>query len=307
MKVIVTGGAGFIGSNLTRLMLEKGYGVVVIDNLSTGSKDNLPEGVEFLNHDVSDGGITDVIARQKADFIFHLAAQIDVRKSLEDPIKDIETNTIGTINILNGIKKAGKGKIIFSSTGGAMYGECQEPAGEETRENPESPYGISKLSSEHYIKVYSRWFDIPHIIMRLANVYGPFQSMRGEAGVVAIFIEQILNKKKSKVFGFGDMERDYIYVKDVANAAYQLAVNVNNETVNISTRKSTSNLELYKMLCDIMGDDYNYELAEERKGEIIKSVMDNKKLLSLIGDFTITPIEEGLGMTVEWYKNREVK
>ncbi|NIA22840.1 MAG: NAD-dependent epimerase/dehydratase family protein [Proteobacteria bacterium] len=305
MKAIVTGGAGFIGSNLTRFLLEKGYDVTVIDNLSTGNEGNLPEGIEFLNYDITDSGIVNILAEQNADFVFHLAAQIDVRKSLEDPIYDLTVNSVGTLNILNGLKKAGKGKIIFTSTGGAMYGECDEPADENRKENPESPYGISKLSSENYIRVYSKWFRIPYVIMRLSNVYGPFQSTKGEAGVVAIFVDQILKKQKSKIYGFGKMERDYIYVKDVAKAAFYLSLKADNETVNISTSKKTSNLELYKMLCDKIGREYDYELEDIRKGEIMRSVMDNRKLLSKIENFKLSDIVDGLRMTVEWYGNRE--
>lgn len=307
MKAVITGGAGFIGSNLARFLLEKGYEITVIDNLSTGNKDNLPSGIEFLKYDITNDRIIDILANKKADFVFHLAAQIDVRKSLEDPIFDLKVNSIGTLNILNGMKKAGKGKIVFTSTGGAMYGECEEPANEEKRESPESPYGISKLSSENYIKVYSKWFDIPFVIMRLSNVYGPFQSTKGEAGVVAIFINQILNKQKSKIYGFGEMERDYIYVEDVAEAAFHLSLKANNEIINVSTGKKTSNLELYKTLCDKIGSGYDYDLEEARKGEIMKSVMDNSKLISKIYNFKLTDINDGLQKTVEWYENREEK
>ncbi len=305
MKAIVTGGAGFIGSNTVRYLLDKGYEVIVIDNLETGNINNIPYKVKFYESDISNSSVIDIIQNEKADYIFHFAAQIDVRKSLINPIFDLNTNIIGTINILDGIKRAGKGKIIFASSGGVMYGECQSPKDENERENPLSPYGISKLAAEKYIKCYGQWHNVPYVILRFANVYGPFQSNKGEAGVIAIFIEQIKHNKKAQIFGYGKMIRDYIYVKDVAKSAYITAMELDGGTINVGTMRGIDNITIYKKIADIMQQEYNYNLKEARNGELMSSIVNNQKLGKYFNLLELTNIDTGLKRTVDWYLNHD--
>jgi len=305
MKAIVTGGAGFIGSNTARYLLNKDYEVIVIDNLETGNIDNIPDNVKFYETDISNSNVIDILQNEKADYIFHFAAQIDVRKSLENPIFDLNTNIIGTINILDGIKRAGKGKIIFASSGGVMYGECETPKDENERENPLSPYGISKLAAEKYIRCYSQCHNVPYVILRFANVYGPFQSNKGEAGVIAIFIEQIKNNEKSQIFGYGKMTRDYIYVKDVAKVAYITALEVNKEIINVGTMRGTDNITIYKKIADIMQKEYDYELKEARNSELISSIVNNQKLGKYLSLSELINIDSGLKGTVDWYLSHD--
>jgi len=305
MKAIVTGGAGFIGSNTARYLLNKDYEVIVIDNLETGNIDNIPDNVKFYETDISNSNVIDILQNEKADYIFHFAAQIDVRKSLENPIFDLNTNIIGTINILDGIKRAGKGKIIFASSGGVMYGECETPKDENERENPLSPYGISKLAAEKYIRCYSQCHNVPYVILRFANVYGPFQSNKGEAGVIAIFIEQIKHNEKSQIFGYGKMTRDYIYVKDVAKVAYITALEVNKEIINVGTMRGTDNITIYKKIADIMQKEYDYELKEARNSELISSIVNNQKLGKYLSLSELINIDSGLKGTVDWYLSHD--
>lgn len=305
MKAIVTGGAGFIGSNIARYLLDKGYEVIVIDNLETGNINNIPDNVEFYEVDISNSNVIDIMQNEKADYIFHLAAQIDVRKSLRNPIFDLDTNIIGTINILDGIKRAEKGKIIFASSGGVMYGECQSPKDENERENPLSPYGISKLAAEKYIKCYGQCHNVPYAILRFANVYGPFQSNKGEAGVIAIFIEQIKHNEKSQIYGYGKMTRDYIYVKDVAKVAYITALEADREIINVGTMRGTDNMTIYKKIADIMQNEYNYELKEARNSELMSSIVNNQKLGRYFNLSELTNIDLGLKRTIDWYLNHD--
>ena len=303
MKMLVTGGAGFIGSHVTDKLIAEGHSVVVFDNLSTGSENNINPNAIFVKGDVSnESDINCVFSKHDIKTVFHLAAQIDVRISTEEPQKDAQTNIIGTINLLNAMKKFKAEKIIFSSTGGALYGEVIDPADESYEKSPKSPYGISKLASEFYIKFFSESFNLNYTILRYANVYGPRQSVMGEAGVVAIFADNMKKNRQSSLFGFGEMYRDYVYVEDVAKANVMSVSMGDRETYNVGTGKRTSVKEIFRLLKNNF-NDYSMEpvLKEKRIGEIVNSVVSPKKIIE---DYKLSfmDIESGLRLTADYFK-----
>jgi len=306
MKMLVTGGAGFIGSYVTDKLIERGNEVIILDNLSTGSIENVNKKAIFIEGDISKMSDVEMIfSRYKIDMVFHLAAQIDVRISTENPQRDAKTNIIGTINILDTIKKYNTKKIIFSSTGGALYGEVDKPADEDYDKNPEAPYGISKFSAEMYIKFYSENYGLNYTILRYANVYGPRQSTKGEAGVVAIFANNMKHNKESILFGFGEMYRDYVYVLDVAKTNVLSVDRGDREIYNVGTGVRTSVSEIFNAL-NLHFINYTIapKLLEKRKGEIQSNVVSPKKIIK---DYKIsfTPLEEGIKKTVEFFKEKE--
>lgn len=303
MVILVTGGAGFIGSHVTDRLIEEGHRVIVMDNLSTGSASNLNKRAAFEKGDVSKKeDVERIFSSEKIDAVFHLAAQIDVRISTEEPERDALTNIIGTINILNAMKKQKTGKIIFSSTGGALYGEVEKPAGEDCEKNPKAPYGISKLASEFYIKFFSESFGTDYTILRYANVYGPRQSVKGEAGVVAIFANNMKQNKESVLFGFGEMYRDYVFVKDVAEANILSLRMGERETYNVGTGMKTSVREIFELLRESFpGYDTPPVLKERRTGEIVNSVVSPEKIIREY-NIKFTEIKEGIKKTAEFFK-----
>lgn len=308
MKILITGGAGFIGSHLQDQLIEMGHDVVVIDNLSTGSEKNLNPKTKFYKVDISNHKkIAPIFKREKFEIIFHTAAQIDVRKASEDPLWDAEINILGTINLLKNAVEHGVRKIVFSSTGGAMYGNVETPADEETQPNPKSPYGISKYSDEMYIRFFSEEHNLEYTILRYANVYGPRQSVKGEAGVVAIFINQIMQNKECVLYGFGNMIRDYIYVDDVVEANI-LSINRGNKSLyNVGTGIKTTVKNLYDMIGEFF-PDYALEALkkDKRPGELTSSVLNGKSLLRDYDKDEYILIDKGIQKTVEWFK-REAK
>nr|HRU07492.1 NAD-dependent epimerase/dehydratase family protein [Candidatus Brocadiia bacterium] len=219
MRCLVTGGAGFIGSNIARRLLALGHTVHIVDNLSTGKTSNIPPAALFDNLDINAPELRDVIALAKPDVIFHEAAQVNVRKSVEDPAYDARQNVLGSINLLEAARAAKVAKIIYASSGGACYGEpARLPATEDTPVNPLCPYGASKYCVEKYVELYGRLHGQRYTILRYANVYGPGQDPHGEAGVVAIFCEALLQGKQPRIFGDGTKTRDYVYIDDVVQA-----------------------------------------------------------------------------------------
>lgn len=290
-NVLITGGAGFIGSHIVDLLLKNSYGVIVVDNLSSGSAANLNKDAKFYNMDINSDQLETVFAENKIDYVFHLAAQANVSFSTKFPTVDATENILGSINILKLSKKYGVKKFIPASTA-AVYGVPKHlPVDEKHETTCLSFYGLSKLTMEKYIEL----FGVDYIIFRLANVYGPRQSAHGEAGVVAIFADKMRNNEPITIDGDGEQTRDFVYVEDVAKVFLKaIQSEVKNEIINVSTNTSISINKLF----ETMSEKYNYNkkpnYGAERFGDIKHSVLDNKKCLKLFGFIPQTPSEEGL-------------
>ncbi len=305
MKILVTGGAGFIGSNIVDELIEKKHQVVIIDNLATGNIKNVNKKAKFYEVSVCDKKkIDDIFKKEKIDIVIHHAAQLDVRKSVEDPCFDADVNIKGALNILEACKNTKVKKIIFASSGGTIYGECGTKAPDEKAfANPLSPYGVAKLSVEHYIKAYSALYGLKYTILRYANVYGPRQDVNGEAGVVAIFIGRMSQNKEFFIFGDGKQLRDYVYVKDVVSANIKSLTKGTNEVINIGTQKTTSVTKLATELSKIIGYSNKPIFKPKRNGELFKSFLNISKAKKVLGWEPKVSIVEGLKNTVKYFKN----
>ena len=305
MKILVTGGAGFIGSNIVDELIEKKHKVVIVDNLATGNIKNVNKKAKFYKVSVCDKKkIDEIFKKEKIDIVIHHAAQLDVRKSVADPCFDADVNIKGALNILEACKNTKVKKIIFSSSGGTIYGECGSKAPDEKAvANPLSPYGVAKLSVEHYIKAYSALYGLKYTILRYANVYGPRQDVNGEAGVVAIFIGRMSQNKEFFIFGDGKQLRDYVYVKDVVSANMKSLTKGNNEVVNIGTNKTTSVTKLAQELSKIIGYDKKPVFKPKRNGELLKSFLNISKAKKVLGWEPKVDIIKGLKNTVEYFKS----
>jgi len=308
MKALVTGGAGFIGSNLVDALLARGDEVTVVDDLSTGRLVNLEgalaNGAELVELDIRDrAGLAELAAARKPERIFHLAAQIDVRKSLEDPAFDAAVNVGGTANVLDAARAAATPRVVFVSTGGAIYGEGrgkQLPLDESTPVAPMSAYGQSKFAAEGYLGLYERLYGISGIALRLGNVYGPRQDPLGEAGVIAIFCGKLKGGERPTIFGDGSQTRDYIYVGDVVAAALAAAESEATEPVNIGTGREASVLDLAETLGRLAGSDsFDPEFAPPRAGEVQQISLDAGRAEELLGWAPTKSLEEGLRVTLE--------
>ncbi len=301
-NILVTGGAGFIGSHLTDALLNKGHSVFVVDDLSTGREENINPGAKFFKIRVQDKEIENIFREEKFSYVFHLAAQVDVRKSCTDPIFDADTNIIGTLNLLSMCKKYNVRKFIFSSSGGVIYGDVSRPAKEEDTVNPISAYGISKLAGELYTKFFGD--TISYTILRYANVYGERQSPYGEAGVVSIFTKKMLDKEPCALYGYGKPLRDYVYVKDLVRATVLSMNGGDNCTINIGTEKSTSVDEVYSILKGITGNDTPAVYKPLREGELNCSCLSIERAKSILGWKPSTALKEGLSRVVRWLKDK---
>ena len=305
MNILVTGGAGFIASHIADAYIAEGHHVVIVDNLSTGFLENVPPEAKFYQLDIRSEKLEDVFQKEKIDIVNHLAAQMDVRKSVSDPKFDASINVIGGLNIFESAKKHRVKKIIFSSTGGAIYGEQDYfPADEQHPLRPLSPYGITKLTTEKYLFYYKAVYGINHIILRYANVYGPRQNPHGEAGVVAIFCNKLLRGDQPVINGDGKQTRDYTFVKDVVKAnvlalSYEDS-NIFNIGTGIETDVNTLFLELHRSLNPSCPEQH----APAKAGEQQRSVISYKKIEKELGWNPSVPIEEGLRMTAEFFKQK---
>ncbi|MGE4384338.1 MAG: SDR family NAD(P)-dependent oxidoreductase [Endomicrobiaceae bacterium] len=304
MNILVTGGAGFIGSNITDALIEKKHKVIILDDLSTGNKRNINKKAKFYNFSVTDADKTErIFNKEKIDVVIHHAAQLDVRKSVADPSFDAEVNIKGTINILESSRKNNVKKIIFASSGGTIYGECSKKAPDEKAfANPLSPYGVAKLSVEHYIKCYNAIYGLKYTILRYANVYGPRQDPYGEAGVVAIFIGKMLKNEEIFIFGDGKQLRDYVYVQDVVAANLKALTKADNEIINIGTNETLSVNRLAKELAAITEYKQKPVYKKKRSGELFKSCLDNTKAKKILKWKPETDIKTGLKETVAFFK-----
>ncbi len=308
MKALVTGGAGFIGSNLVDALLARGDEVTIVDDLSTGRRENLDQalaaGAELIELDIREAGaLLEAVRAAGPDVVFHLAAQIDVRKSVADPAFDASINVGGTANLLEAARESGVGRVVFVSTGGAIYGEGENqqlPLGEDAPIAPLSPYGLSKFCAEGYLALYGRLFGLSSIALRLGNVYGPRQDPLGEAGVIAIFCGRLREGGRPTVFGDGRQTRDYIYVGDVVAAALAAAASEVTGPINIGTGVETDVLELASRLGEL-GEvaDFEPELAPARPGEVQRITIDPARASDELGWKAETGLADGLRRTLD--------
>ena len=309
-KALVTGGAGFIGSHVADLYLAEGYEVTIIDDLATGKRANLPPAATFHEMSITSPEAAAIVREGRFDVISHLAAQIDVRKSVVDPVNDATINIVGSLNLLEAVRASGaKTRFIFSSTGGALYGDFVTPPSVETyAKDPESPYGIAKLSAELYMAYYARQYGMNCVALRYANVYGPRQDPHGEAGVVAIFCNRILDGRAMTTFGDGSQTRDYVFVKDVARANLAAATRelppigqVDARAFNVGTGIETSVNDLADALNRASGAPVPIERAPARAGELQRSAVQNEKAQRLLGWSPQVSLDEGLAETFAFF------
>jgi len=305
MNVLVTGGAGFVGSHLVDALVEKGYGVIVVDNLSSGKVSNLNSYALFYEQSVEDEEMMErIFSLHKPEYVFHFAAQASVAVSVREPSRDAKVNILGSLVLLEKSVKYGVKKFIFSSTGGAIYGEEVKvfPTPETEIPKPVSPYGIAKLCVEKYLEFFAREYGLKYTSLRYSNVYGPRQDPYGEAGVVAIFVERMLKDEPVLIYGDGEYVRDYVYVKDVVEANLLAMERGDNEVFNIGTGRGTTVNELFRMLKELTGYRRDPVYAPPRKGDVRKSVLDCRKAKEILGWEPKVSLEEGLAMTVEYFR-----
>jgi UDP-glucose 4-epimerase len=305
MRALVTGGAGFIGSHLVDALLARGEEVAVLDDLSTGRRENLAAGATLIEASITDpAAVAGVFAERRPEVVFHLAAQMDVRVSVERPLFDLDVNVAGTINLLEHARQASS-RIVFASTGGAIYGEGAGrslPLAEDATCLPDAPYGQSKLSAEGYLSLYSRLYGVGTTALRLGNVYGPRQDPHGEAGVVAIFCGALLGGSTPRVFGDGTQTRDYIYVGDVVTAFLAAAAAAPGGPYNVGTGIETSVLDLGRLLAEASGTEFDPEFAPERAGEVARIAIDPSLAAGELGWRAERELADGLTRTLESFR-----
>src|ERR671934_108826 len=297
MRAIVTGGAGFIGSHVADALVARGDEVHVLDNLASGRRENVPEGARLHEGDIrSDADAVFDEARPEA--CFHLAAQADVRVSVDRPDYDADVNVLGTIRILEAARRHGT-RVVFASTGGAIYGECDGPASEDQPLLPLAPYGTSKLAGEEYLQTYNRLHGSSHVVLRYGNVYGPRQDPYGEAGVVAIFMNCLRAGKTPRIFGDGLQTRDYVYAGDVAQVTLA-ALRSDGGVFNVGTGRETSVVDLLSAIQEVTGTSVEPEFAEPRAGELQRSVLDVALAERELGWRAGHSLTDGLAETWAW-------
>ena len=300
---LVTGGAGFIGSHLVDCLIGNGYHVAVVDNLSSGKLRNVNPAATFYHQDITQASLQEIFQRENPDIVFHLAAQISVTESSRDPLTDGETNVIGTLRLLEASRRSGVEKFIYSSTGGALYGDpLANPCSEETLIDPLSPYGMSKFLGEKYVELYYRLHQVNYTILRYGNVYGPRQDPHGEAGVIAIFSQAMCDGRQPQIYGTGDQERDFVFVQDVVRAN-MLAIEDGDRTIyNIGTGIGTSINELFMELRQITSYKWDAEHMPARPGEVYKIYLNSDKAFSELGWGPKSDLIEGLEKTIEFFR-----
>lgn len=305
MKVLVTGGAGFIGSHVVDRLVEEGHNVVVVDDLSSGKRKNVNKAASLYKLDIQSGRLERVFRNERPNVVIHLAAQINVRRSVEDPMFDAQVNILGTMNVLRQAVHHGARKVIFSSSGGAIYGEQEiYPAPETHPMNPMSPYGISKLCGEHYLSYFQRISGIQVVSLRYANVYGPRQDPEGEAGVISIFLQKMLNNEQPIINGNGRQTRDFIFVDDVAEANLAAMGQESHGVYNVGTGTETSINELFRMLAGLTGASCKEVHGPAKQGEQMRSVIDPTKIRQELGWDPKVELADGLKKTVEFFREK---
>ena len=305
MKVLVTGGAGFIGSHVTDVFLDAGHEVWALDDLSSGRRENLRPEVKLVVADIRSADAARMVESGRFEVLCHLAAQMDVRRSVTDPRFDADVNVGGFLNLLEAARKSGVRKVVFSSTGGAIYGEQDVyPAPETHPTRPVSPYGVSKASGELYLGYYRAQYGLESVALRYANVYGPRQNPHGEAGVVAIFSERLLRGETCIVNGTGQQTRDFVYGPDVARGNLLAATSDVEGSINVGTGIETDVNRLYALLADAAGTDRPAKHAPAKPGEQMRSSVDPARAAEVLGWRPTVVLEEGLRRTVDWFRGR---
>ncbi len=305
MKVLVTGGAGFIGSHLADRLVQEGHEVVVVDNLSTGKRKNVHRAATFYKCDIQHPRLARVFRNERPSVVMHLAAQMNVRRSVEEPMYDASVNILGTLNVVEQAVQHGARKVVFASSGGAIYGEQDiYPAPESHPTRPLSPYGISKLSGEHYLAYYQRVCGIQTVALRFANVYGPRQDPEGEAGVIAIFIQKMLNGEQPVVNGNGRQTRDFVYVDDVVEANLSVMGHGVDGVFNVGTAIETPINEVFGLLKEYTKSECKEVHGPAKKGEQLRSAVDPTKLRQQLGWEPRVSLPDGLRQTVEYFRDR---
>jgi UDP-glucose 4-epimerase len=305
VKVLVTGGAGFIGSHVADAFVAGGHEVWALDDLSTGRRENLASAVRLVVADIRSPEASRLIESERFQVICHLAAQMDVRRSVADPRFDAEVNVLGLLNLLEAARKGGVRKVVFSSTGGAIYGEQDLfPAPESHPTRPLSPYGVSKASGELYLGYYRAQYGLQSVALRYANVYGPRQNPHGEAGVVAIFSERLLRGEPCLINGSGQQTRDFVFGPDVARANLLAAEGEVQGPLNIGTGVETDVNRLYALLAAAAGSSAQARHAEAKPGEQLRSSVDASRAAQVLGWRPTVELEEGLRRTVAWFREQ---
>jgi len=306
MNILVTGGAGFIGSHIVDAYIKNNHNVVIIDDMSKGQKEFINPKATFYHKSISDTDLADILKNEKIEVINHHAAQISVSDSVKNPVKDAELNIIGTLQLLQNAVEFGVDKFIFASTGGAIYGEQDYfPAKEDHPQKPTSPYGLSKLSVEGYLRFYKEQYGLKSIIFRYGNVFGPRQNPNGEAGVVAIFFNRLLKGKTPIINGDGQQTRDYIFIRDIVHANL-LALNLNDSDIfNVGTGQETTVNELTQLILEVSESNIAIQTAKKNNFEQRRSSLDNKKLKEALNWSPQFSLKEGLSETFSFFKNNE--
>ncbi len=307
-RVLVSGGAGFIGSHLVRAYLAAGDAVTVVDDLSSGRRENLPEGVTLVQADVRSPEARSLAATGGFAILNHHAAQMDVRRSVEDPVFDAQVNVLGLLNLLEGARAGGVKRVVFASSGGTVYGDgAATPTPETAPKLPASPYGTAKLTSEYYLATFAQLFGLEAVALRYSNVYGPRQNPHGEAGVVAIFGRRMLAGEPVTIYGNGEQTRDLVFVEDVAAANVLAAerplpalTTLDARAYNVGTGVETSVNRLAELLAAAAGNTSKIGRAPARAGEILRSALDVGKAARELGWRPLVPLAEGLARTVRW-------
>lgn len=306
MKILVTGGAGFIGSHISEACLAAGHEVVVMDDLSSGHEANVPDGARFLRMDIRSPEAAEAVRSECPDVISHHAAQMNVRRSVEEPGFDADVNIVGFLNLLEAGRQSGLKRVVFASSGGTVYGEPSViPTGEDQPRVPLCPYGVSKLTGEHYLEYYRQIYGLSYAALRYANVYGPRQDPHGEAGVIAIFAQRYLADDNPNIFGDGKQTRDYVFVGDVvaANLACVDRPEIHG-AFNIGTGVETSVVELSDRLRKIIGTEASAQHAEAKDGEVRRSALDFSLTRETLGWSPKVSLDDGLTQTVAFFRSR---
>lgn len=302
MNILVTGGAGFIGSHITDEYIKRNHKVVVVDNLSTGSIENVNKKAVFYKADICKDNLGRLLEKHKIEVINHHSAQIDVRKSVEKPVFDLRVNLEATVKLLQASVKYNIKKFIYASTGGAIYGEqTQYPAGENHTANPLSPYGITKLASEKYLYYYKKIYNLNYVILRYGNVYGPRQNAKGEAGVVSIFLEKMLKNVQPVINGTGRQTRDFVFVKDVALANARALKFPESDVFNISSNTETTVIKLFDLINNYFGKKFKKVFGPPKIGEQYRSYLSNGKANKIFKWKPETNLNDGLKETYDYY------
>jgi UDP-glucose 4-epimerase len=311
MRILITGGAGFIGSTLADACLAQGHDVAIVDDFSSGSEANVPEAARLYRVDIRTPELHEVLATEQPELVSHHAAQVSVKRSVDDPAHDAEVNVLGTLNVLEAARRHGVRRLVFASTGGAIYGEPDGPrADEDHPRRPQSPYAIAKLAAEHYLEGYRR-AGLETVVLRYANVYGPRQDPHGEAGVVAIFIERILAGLPPTIFGDGEQVRDFVYVDDVVRAnllANEAALTSAGPAVfNVGTGRATSVNALWAALAALVQPEVSPHREPARTGDLLRSVLDVTRARTALGWEPEVDVVQGLARTWEWFAARAAR